>query len=134
MTFVAMAKTTSSGVTTSKMSQGDKSKSSPTTTSTAKSTTTTTTTIDKSKIKQSNDNKVKDKKVKQHHNPPPKHPKKKPSIVKGSADYQRRYIMGWNLSCSDDMKETKLKASFPHTKAFLDGYHDSRTGDGPCPF
>jgi hypothetical protein len=58
----------------------------------------------------------------------------KHKVIKRSADYMRRYKAGWNLSCSDDMKETKLKATAPHSKAFLDGYRDSRTGDGPCPF
>lgn len=50
-----------------------------------------------------------------------------------SADYLRRYNLGWNLSCVDDMHMTKLKATMPHTRAFLDGYRDSRSSDGPCP-
>jgi hypothetical protein len=54
--------------------------------------------------------------------------------VKHSKDYMRRYIMGWNVSCGDDMKMTQYKATSPHSKAFTDGYKDARTGDGPCPY
>ena len=50
-----------------------------------------------------------------------------------SADYLRQYNLGWNLSCVDDMHMTKLMATMPHTRAFLDGYRDSRSSDGPCP-
>jgi hypothetical protein len=128
VTLVAMAKT--SAETTTTTTPKPKSTS---TTSTTTTTVKTTDPIDKSKPKITDVVKPKQKsksvvpvKHVTHH--------KKKSIVKGSADYQRRYKMGWNLSCSDDMKETKLKATAPHSKAFLDGYRDSRTGDGPCPF
>ena len=50
-----------------------------------------------------------------------------------SADYLTQYNLGWNLSCVDDMHMTKLKATMPHTRAFLDGYRNSRSSDGPCP-
>ena len=48
--------------------------------------------------------------------------------------YMKKYIAGWNQSCSDDMKETLYHKTAPHSKAWSDGYFDARQGDGPCPY
>ena len=49
-----------------------------------------------------------------------------------SKSYTIKYNQGWALSCRDDMSNTLLKKTGPHTKAFIDGYNDARIGDGPC--